>query len=78
MCKSRIKCCFFLGGGSIAIVYRALYRSGIYWRPSIFMLCCARQYFVKYALNPNSMMEIAPELLPQGHCSSPNFSLFVQ
>ena len=39
------------------------------------MLCSV--YLIEYTLNPNSMIEIAPEVLPQGHCSSPNFSLFV-
>ena len=33
------------------------------------MLCSV--YFVEYTLNPNSMIEIVPELRPYGHYSSP-------
>ena len=33
------------------------------------MLCSV--YLVEYTLNPNSMIEIVPELWPYGHCSSP-------
>ena len=40
------------------------------------MLCSV--YLVEYTLNPNSMIEIVPELRPYGHRPSPNFSLFVQ
>ena len=43
----------------------------IYWRPSIFNFVLCSAYLVDYALNPNSMIEIAPELWPLGHCSSP-------
>ena len=53
-------------------------RRVIYWGPSIFIFILSSLYLVEYILNPNSMIEIAVNLWPQGHCSSPNFRLFVQ
>ena len=41
------------------------------WSIFIFVLCVL--YLVEYTFNPNLMIEIAPELWPWGHCSSPTF-----
>ena len=55
-----------------------LYRRLIYWRPSIFIFVLCSVYLVEFTLNPNSMIEIEPELWPQGHCSSPMLAFVMQ
>ena len=42
----------------------------------IFVLCLV--YLVEYIMNPNSIVEIALELLLPYYCSSPNLPSFVE